>query len=127
MIFPKELLNIIISYQKELERCTTYERMLDMFATAVTQKPEMRTMSQKEARQSFVRLFPEFRDYFRFIAEDLEQFLGPPVNLGDDIKVWFMLQKDERFPIFPPFEYLTEYYHLSDEEPQEPQPPHTAV
>ena len=117
MIFPKELLNIIISYQKELERCTTYEKMLDMFATAVTQKPEMRTMSQKEARQSFVRLFPEFRDYFRFIAEDLERYLGPPVNLGDDIKVWFMLQKDQRFPLFPPFEYLTEYYDYSDEQP----------
>ena len=127
MRFPKDLYRIITTYKKAFERRTKYERLLATFASAVTHKPEMRTLTRSEARQAFIRLFPDFRDHIRLIAVDLELYLGPPVNLGDGIKVWFMLQKDERFPIFPPFEYLTEYYHLSDEEPQEPQPPHTAV
>ena len=118
MRFPTELYSIIKAYKYEFERRESYERMLACFASAITHKPEMRTLSQREARQSFVRLFPNFREYLRYVAEDLEQYLGPPVNLGDDIKVWFMLQKDQRFPIFPPFEYLTEYYNYEEEQPE---------
>ena len=118
MRFPDDIYNIITTYKKLFERREKYDRMLACYASAITHKPEMRTLSQREARQAFVRLFPNFRDFIRYVAEDLEQYLGPPVNLGDDIKVWFMLQKDLRFPLFPPFEYLTEYYDYSEEQPE---------
>ena len=118
MRFPTELYSIIKAYKYEFERRESYERMLACFASAIMHKPEMRTLSQREARQSFVRLFPDFREYLRYVAVDLEKYLGPPVNLGDDIKVWFMLHKDQRFPLFPPFEYLTEYYNYEEGQPE---------
>ena len=118
MRFPTELYSIIKTYKYEFERREQYERMLACFASAIMHKPEMKTLSQREARQSFVRLFPNYRDHLRYVAEDLEEYLGPPVNLGDDIKVWFMLRKDQRFPIFPPFEYLEEYYNYEEEQPE---------
>ena len=103
MRFPTELYCIIKAYKHEFERREQYEKMLACFASAIMHQPDMKTLSQREARQSFIRLFPTFREYIRYVALDLEQYLGPPVNLGDDIKVWFMLQKDQRFPISPPF------------------------
>ena len=121
MRFPDELYNIIKKYKREFEQREGYEKMLSIFASAIIHKPEMNMLSRKEARQAFVRLFPQYRRFIRYVAKDLEQFLGPPVNIGDDIKVWFMLNQDTRFPIFPPYEYLTEYYNHQDESPEQPE------
>ena len=125
MRFPDELYKIIQKYKKDFEQREGYEKMLAVFASAIIHKSDMNMLSQKEARQAFIRLFPKHRRFIRYVAIDLEQFLGPPVNIGDDIKVWFMLNQDTRFPIFPPYEYLTEYYNHQDESPEQPE--HTAV
>ena len=126
MRFPDELYNIIKKYKREFEQREGYEKMLSVFASAIIHKPEMNMLSRKEARQAFVRLFPQYRRFIRYVAKDLEQFLGPPVNIGDEIKVWFMLNRpDSRFPLFPPYQYLTEYYNHQVDTPEPPE--HTAV
>ena len=119
MYFPNELYQIIKTYKKLFERRESYEKLLDCYASAIMHKPEIKMLSQKEARQGFVRLFPKYRDFIRHVAKDLERFLGPPVNIGDDIKVWFMLHKDSQsFPLKPPFEYLVDYYEYQEDEPE---------
>ena len=129
MRFPDVLYNIIQKYKKDFEERERYEKMLSIFASAIIHKPEMKMLSQTEARQTFLRLFPKYRGFIRYVAKDLEQYLGPPVNIGDDIKVWFMLNCDSntQFPLFPPYEHLMDYYQLTEAPDPHEQPEHRAV
>ena len=123
MRFPDELYKIIQKYKKDFEQRDLYEKRLATFASAVIHKPEMNTLSQKEARQAFCRLFPKYKDYFRYVAKDLEQYLGPPMKMFGEDKVWFLL-KDRDYPFFYDvfWRSLDSYEFIHPEQPE-----HTSV
>ena len=111
MYLPDDLWDLILLYKNCFERRSKYESYLSVFSSAITHKPDLIMISVVEVRQTFVRLFPMYHDHLRLIARDLEQYMGPPVNLGGTHRVWFMLHKDHFGPTFPPFDQadLDEY------------------
>ena len=123
MRFPDVLYNIIQKYKKDFEERERYEKMLSIFASAIIHKPEMKMLSQTEARQTFLRLFPKYRGYIRYVAKDLEQYLGPPMKMFGEDKVWFLL-KDRDYPFFYDvfWRSLDSYEFIHPEQPE-----HTSV
>ena len=100
--FPDDIWNLIISIKKEFEKRDAYILDLRVFASAITYKPSLKSITVTEARQSFVRVFPKHHEFLKMVGRDLEKFLGPCTKINN-LRIWFL---------FTNYSYIAPIYGL---------------